>query len=270
MRPRPAHEVLLLAARGLVGHPIQVSSPNGRANEISVALSDSVLSSVECHGKHVFLVWEAGVVLHLHLGLFGRVRTSGQGKSDSPSMLRLATAASFIEVSGAGTCALVRKDDLPDILGKIGQDLGQQSTNVEDVILSLRVRRQAIGSLLLDQAVLAGVDNSLRCEALFAARIAPTARCAGLPDRAIRELVTFIRMEASRVRDGSLGASGQSEPSVYGRAGQHCFRCGALVTRIWQSGRATFACFGCQTIGAAESEADSSTPARKRGVRDVP
>jgi formamidopyrimidine-DNA glycosylase len=117
---------------------------------------------------------------------------------------------------------------------------------------------------LLDQALIAGLGNIYVCEALHRAGLSPRraagslARKDGTPSARATRLARVIRavlneavaaggssLRNHRKTDGALGYF-QHSFRVYGRAGQRCARCGGLVRRITQAGRATFYCGGCQ------------------------
>jgi formamidopyrimidine-DNA glycosylase len=119
-------------------------------------------------------------------------------------------------------------------------------------------------SALLDQSLIAGLGNIYVCEALHRAGLSPRrpaaslARKDGGPSnratllaRAIREVLNeAVAAGGSSLRDHrqTNGALGYFQHSfrVYGREHESCTRCGGVVRRIIQSGRATFFCGGCQ------------------------
>jgi formamidopyrimidine-DNA glycosylase len=122
----------------------------------------------------------------------------------------------------------------------------------------------SLKAALLDQALIAGLGNIYVCEALHRAGLSPRrpAACLSCNDgrpsaratrlaRAIREVLSeAVAAGGSSLRDhrkidGTLGYF-QHSFRIYGRAGEPCARCGGLVRRINQAGRATFYCGGCQ------------------------
>jgi formamidopyrimidine-DNA glycosylase len=121
-----------------------------------------------------------------------------------------------------------------------------------------RGRRVAVKSLLLDQAVLAGVGNIYADEALFGAGVRP-ARAAGRVTRAEweriaaelrRVLARSIETGGSSIRDyvapdGRDGAY-QDERRVYDRAGAPCPACGTAIRRIVLGARSSHYCPRCQ------------------------
>jgi formamidopyrimidine-DNA glycosylase len=130
----------------------------------------------------------------------------------------------------------------------------------DEVTLSdrLRGRRTPIKAALLDQRTVAGLGNIYVSEALHRAGISPRRlartvagqRAARLVPAIRQVLEDAIRAGGSSLRDyvqasGELGYF-QHDFQVYDREGEACRRCGAMVKRIVQSGRATYYCGGCQ------------------------
>lgn len=123
---------------------------------------------------------------------------------------------------------------------------------------ALSGRQTPIKAALLDQAVVAGLGNIYVCEALYRARISPRrkaatvagARAARLHAAIVDVLRDAIDAGGSSLRDfaaadGELGYF-QHQFDVYGREGEPCGVCGALIKRLTQSGRSTFFCSSCQ------------------------
>jgi formamidopyrimidine-DNA glycosylase len=121
-----------------------------------------------------------------------------------------------------------------------------------------RGRRVAVKSLLLDQAVLAGVGNIYADEALFGAGVRP-GRAAGRVTRAEWEriaqalravLARSIATGGSSISDylapdGSDGAY-QDERRVYDRRGEPCYTCQTPVRRVVLGSRSSHFCPRCQ------------------------
>ena len=53
------------------GERLAVSSPQGRFAAGAALLDGHVLTAATAHGKHLFLDFDHGLVLHVHLGLYG-------------------------------------------------------------------------------------------------------------------------------------------------------------------------------------------------------
>ncbi len=122
----------------------------------------------------------------------------------------------------------------------------------------LRRRRRRLKAALLDQSFLAGLGNIYADEACFQARIRPTRYTHRLSLRERGSLYTAIRevLQSSIAARGSsvisyvdafgLRGNNQDQLLVYGRRGEPCLRCGALLRQTRLAGRGTVYCPRCQ------------------------
>jgi formamidopyrimidine-DNA glycosylase len=122
----------------------------------------------------------------------------------------------------------------------------------------LRGRRVSIKQALLAGDIVVGAGNIYVCEALFEAGIDPRlqsgrlslARCDQLAQAVRKILARALALGGSTLRDfrDAHGIAGefQRHAHVYGREGEPCRRCGALIRRVVQGQRATYFCSGCQ------------------------
>ncbi|HMN41629.1 MAG TPA: bifunctional DNA-formamidopyrimidine glycosylase/DNA-(apurinic or apyrimidinic site) lyase [Phycisphaerales bacterium] len=138
--------------------------------------------------------------------------------------------------------------------------LGPDALTITDADLhaALARARRPIKAALLDQSVLAGVGNIYADEALFLARIHPTAIAAGIPPANIATLAAAIRsILAAAVQAGGStlrdyadanGAQGTYVAShrVYGRAGLPCTICRSPLSHALLVQRTTVWCPRCQ------------------------
>ncbi len=151
-------------------------------------------------------------------------------------------------------------DDLPaaDLLGRLGAEPFDASFTPQLFHAALQRRRAPIKAVLLAGDVLVGAGNIYACEALFQAGIHPALRADRISRPRAQRLLAAVRTTLGRALDlgGSTlrdftdvhGASGayQAQAGVYGRAGQPCMQCGALVRRVVQAQRSTYFCAVCQ------------------------
>lgn len=119
-------------------------------------------------------------------------------------------------------------------------------------------RRAAVKSVLLDQAVLAGVGNIYADEALFLAKIRPTrsaARLSGPDWKRLLEAAQWVMQRSIETGGSSIsdyvqpdGTDGayQDERRVYARTGEPCSVCGATIVRVFVGQRSTHFCPSCQ------------------------
>ncbi|MFA5994167.1 MAG: zinc finger domain-containing protein, partial [Parcubacteria group bacterium] len=119
-------------------------------------------------------------------------------------------------------------------------------------------KKMAIGILLMDQHLLAGIGNIYRSEILFVAGVLPERKneTLTLAERkkifqAIRSILKkAIRMRGttdSDYRDTSGAPGGfQKVLQVYGKTGEKCQKCATIVARSKMGQRSIFYCPVCQ------------------------
>ena len=141
--------------------------------------------------------------------------------------------------------SLARYSQVP----KLGVDVLSDQYTVEKGIASMRAYGEAhpeaeIAVVLLNQRVLAGLGNVYKSEVAFAAGVNPFRAMATITDREL-EVMADVAQKWMKVNvadgagDGIVTYSGNRRTTgatnreerlfVYGRQGQECRRCGALV-----------------------------------------
>ena len=108
---------------------------------------------------------------------------------------------------------------------------------------------------LMDQGKIAGLGNIWAAEALYVARLHPAKVMKELSKARVKRLHGAVIEVLTRAVQSALAI--YTKPSffpeaeliglsVYGRAGEPCFRCGVAIEKITQGGRSTYFCSGCQ------------------------
>jgi formamidopyrimidine-DNA glycosylase len=215
-------------------------------------------------GKMILLDFSGGLTMIFHLRmtgqlLFGPAATPG----DKHTHLRISfrpgdSELRFRDVRKFGFMRGVRTegvDRAPEVRGLGPEPL---DLDLQGFLDRLKDRRGRLKSLLLNQKFIAGIGNIYADEILFAAGIDPRAEASRLGRRraetlwsAVRtvlaEAISFKGTTVRDFRDGD-GLEGlfQTRLRVYGRDGEPCPRCGALIRRIRVSGRSTHFCPRCQ------------------------
>lgn len=266
------HTLYRLAAdlrEAFLDRPVRVSSPQGRFVEESALVDGHVLESSESAGKHLFLRFgpaSAEHVIHVHLGLIGVFLVS-DGPAPEPVgavRLRLENDGSYADLRGATQCELTTVDDAAAIVARLGPDPLRDDADPDKAFARIHRSRKAIGALLMDQSVLAGVGNVYRAESLFRARLHPLTPGVKVSKRRWNaiwdDLVDLMGYGVGTGRIDTVrpehepAAMGRpprqddhgGEVYVYRRDGQPCHVCGSTVrTRILE-GRNLFWCPTCQ------------------------
>jgi formamidopyrimidine-DNA glycosylase len=150
----------------LVDRPVAAASPQGRFATGAELLDGRLVEAVEPYGKHLFYVFEGDVLLHVHLGLYGSW-TSGVLPPPQPRgalRLRLLTDDHWLDLRGPTACELHTPADRDRVLARLGPDPLRKGADPAAAWQRISRSRTAIGALLMDQSVLAGVGNVYRAE----------------------------------------------------------------------------------------------------------
>jgi formamidopyrimidine-DNA glycosylase len=223
-------------------------SPAGFAEEVT----GTRIERVRRAGK-VILVDTDGPTIGVHLGMTGRVVVDGEAPierlqyasgRDRPEWDRLRLSTD--PAAGTGVPA-VRLND-PRRLGRISLDpdvahLGPDMLVVTagELFASLHPRHRAVKSVLLDQAVVAGLGNMCADEVLWWASIAPHRPASSLEPDEVTSLVTAMRRRLPIMLRRGGSSTGVLSPQV--RAGcPPCERDGGALRRDVIGGRTAVWC----------------------------
>lgn len=242
--------------RLLVEHQIAVSSPQGRFAQGATSLDARRCTSVEAYGKHLIYAFDGGLFLHVHLGLFGRIRKHKLPEQEPRGAVRvrLVGPTHVVDINGPTICEVVDKQGVTDLIERIGPDLLRDDADPERAFRRIAKSRAPIGKLLMDQAVIAGIGNIYRTEILWrqtihpdtAGRVLHRAQLECLWEDAKALLATGVKRNAIiTVEDAPKGRSKFRERvNIFGKT--TCPRCAGSVKRISIVGRRAFVCETCQ------------------------
>ncbi|MFF2246919.1 Fpg/Nei family DNA glycosylase [Arthrobacter sp. NPDC058130] len=210
------------------GERLTVSSPQGRFAPGAALLDGHVLTSAAAHGKHLFLEFDHGVVLHVHLGLYGAWNFGGDATFRGASSIgaprkvgerevyddgepavavaassayagppepvgavrvRLVSGHGWADLRGATTCEAIIAAEAAAVVARLGPDpLGNRPGDRDAFATTVTAKRTPLAGLLMDQKVIAGVGNVYRAELLFRQRLNPWLPGTGLTPEAARRL----------------------------------------------------------------------------------
>lgn len=252
---------------------VRVTSPQGRFELGAARLDGASLSRAEAWGKHLFLTWSSGDLLHVHLGLIGKFRRVAADRPARDSVrLRLDTEHSAWQLTGPQTCALVTPTERDDITHRLGPDplrSGRGGVSLrDDFVARLARTRRPIGAVLLDQSVVAGIGNVYRAELLWICGIAPDTPASAIDQATAGLLWDHTVAQLRRGREWNrivTVAAGDVDRRVtrriprddalyvYHRGGLPCRRCASPIEAITLGGRTIAFCPTCQPAGAPPS-----------------
>jgi endonuclease VIII len=240
----------------LVGHALDVSSPQGRFSAGALLLDGVTCSAVEAYGKHLIYRFENELALHIHLGLFGRFRTTKRPSAEPRGevRVRMISATHVVDINGPNTCEVL---DMPGLLGltsRIGPDVLRKDADPDRSFKRIAKSKTSIGQLLMDQSVIGGIGNIYRSEILWRQRINP----ATPGNRISREV--FDRLWGDAVQLLAIGVKANAIITVDGvkksrsKYGErvnifnkpHCPHCSGGIKTFAIAGRRAFMCESCQ------------------------
>jgi formamidopyrimidine-DNA glycosylase len=155
---------------------------------------------------------------------------------------------------------LLEKNESIRTLGIHGLAQPFQQKEFENLLNQKRNLEKMIGSLLLDQRLVAGVGNIYKSESLFKANLHPVRPVKSLTSqeittlgKSISEILNFAlncggsTIENFQSPNGSEGKA-QEWHQVYGRENKNCYTCNTFIRRLIQNTRSTFFCPTCQPL----------------------
>jgi endonuclease VIII len=237
--------------------PDQITTPQRRhaLDRWPERLAGRSVTKITTHGKHLFVGFEGGLVLHSHLGMSGAwaVYEAGRRWRRSPARAWIVMRSGGHEVVEFDGPLLELMTDgrtrFDQRLAALGPDVLATEFEADRFLRAVRSDDQTrtIGDALLDQRTVAGIGNIWKAEGCWEAAVDPWRRLESVADAEAVAIIDAIRPRMSlSAREGPLTIDAR----VYGRAGRRCPRCGAtIVARAGQgdANRTTYWCPGCQT-----------------------
>jgi formamidopyrimidine-DNA glycosylase len=211
------------------------------------------VTEVTPNGKHLLIRFDNGLAIHSHMRMRGAWHAYRRGEPWRRPAWQVKAVLETDDVVAvcfsAPVVELVR--DAETKLGHLGPDVLSDGWDLDEVVSRARAGgATAIGEVLLDQRVTAGIGNVYRCEALWRERLNPWTPVRDLSEERLRRLYAAVR-EAMRANLGpgfERRFPGYGKGAVHGRAGRPCPRCGTRIELKAQGehARMTFWCPACQ------------------------
>ena len=161
-------------AAAFAGQTLNVTSPQGRFLAGAQRIDGRVLTDVSACGKHLLYDFE-GRTLHVHLGLYGKFRMHPTPPPEPRGQVRVRAigASKSFDLNGPAICEILTKSGVRALLNRLGPDPLRADSDPDPALQRIGRSRVAIGSLLLDQSVIAGIGNIYRAEILYLLGIHP-------------------------------------------------------------------------------------------------
>ncbi len=236
-------------------------------------LTGQLVDSVDARGKWMLIHFSGGLTLATHMLMNGSWHIYRPGERwqkprfymrivlENANYLAVGFKVPVAEMHTAQSLARDRRIPQPDT------DVLSAQFDAEEAVGRVVARAgEAIGDVLLDQKVVAGVGNVFKSEICFVTGVHPFAPVASLAPAQIHAIVAAAqKLVAANVLEDSGNlivtyrglqrrTTHASDPReslwVYGRHGEPCRRCGEPVRRRLQGAdaRVTFWCPRCQLM----------------------
>ena len=257
------HRAARIQAAALGAEPVAVSSPQGRFAEGAGLLDGGTVEAIEAVGKHLLYHWDRRLVLHVHLGLFGRfsVHRELPPPPPSPNARLTLVGDAAVYLSGPTICELLDPIAVEHLKARLGPDPLDPVADPQRFFDALDRRSGPVAAALLDQSAIAGIGNVYRSELLFLTGIHPD-RPANLTTHAEREDLWQRSVDLLGIGE-RLGRIVTTDPRtvgvashreipkrarlwVYKRRFSPCYRCGTEIHAWDVGGRSVWACPSCQ------------------------
>ncbi len=240
-----------------------------RTPDFAERVRGRTIHEIRRRAKYLILDLDGDDVLLFHLGMSGSLTHRGRGFDNSEFdprhdhvdfILDDGSHLVFNDPRRFGMVRLVARADLPGLAELRGLGPEPLSPEFDAAYLAGKARgkRVAIKNLIMDQRIVAGIGNIYASEILFCAKVRPGRR-SGRVRRAEIEAIVAATPRVLRAAIGSNGTTFRSyrdsrgQPGrfarrlhVYGRDGEPCHVCGAMVRKSVIGQRASFYCARCQ------------------------
>ena len=259
------------------GQRLRVSSPLGRFADEAMRIDRQVLRRVEAAGKHLFYHFQRDLILHVHLGLFGKFRTH----ENPPPTPRGAVRVRFegkqrtVDLNGPNQCELIDHTTYKSILARLGPDPLRADARPERAWDRIRASRAPIGLLLMDQSVIAGIGNIYRTELLHLLGVHPRTPGSAITRTQFNKLwkLAVKLLELGVKHNRIITVDVKTLPANLAKLPRRklfrifkkgeCPACGGQVQGFVLAGRKVFACPACQpAVTETLAVTASALPAR--------
>ena len=227
------------------------------AQDLERRLKGQSLRSSRRHGKHLFLELSRAGTLAMHFGMNGSLKLVSEGEPDlSYARLQLyfekGDRLVYVNPRRLGRVSLAENAEAFIAETDLGPDVLDAAFNSHAFAAILASSKRDIKSVLMDQALMAGIGNIYSDEILFQARVFPGTAANQLKGERATELFRAMRKTLQSAINSGAGSEQGVERLPKGflltqrHPGGLCPRCGALLETVKHGGRTTYYCHRCQ------------------------
>jgi endonuclease VIII len=223
----------------------RVTALDGRSRFPLGKLAKEPVERIYPVGKLLFLRFPAGT-LRVHFLMWGRYRLNGEIPGKVPKLTLSFDDGSVLRIY-ASAIALLGNDEVEKNYDPTFDPMDPAWDRERASSLLNGRGGEEVGDSLMDQAILPGVGNIIRNEALFTARVHPASPSGCIPAAVLQELLEAVRgFSFTWYRYDAEGKRIQPALKVYRK--KTCPECGGRVAsgRTGSLRRISFWCPACQ------------------------
>ena len=234
-------------------------------DEWCALLVGETLQPPQRRAKHLIVPTTGGHAMLIHLRMTGKM-IDLDAQAEYGTHVRLVFALgngarwAFQDTRRFGRFQVVAEEALAahHELRRLGPDALLQPSDAARLAEICARTSRSIKALLMDQQAIGGIGNICATEILFRAGVAPARPADSLAreeiERLAAEIVPHLEWAIEKLTERRkllyVNEPGATHPfPVYGRGGEPCPDCGALILRTVITGRSTFHCPVCQPDG---------------------
>jgi len=249
------------ACRGRIIHHVSVTDPDILegilAKDLEHRLKGQGVRSTQRHGKYLFIELSSAGTLAMHFGMNGSLKLVPEGEPD-PSYTRLQLyfekdgRLAYINPRRLGRVSLAKNAEAFISETKLGPDVLDTTFDAHSFEAILASSKRDIKSVLMDQALMAGIGNIYSDEILFQARVFPGTAANELKGKKAAQLFHTMRKTLETAVKSGAGSEQGIERLPKGfllpqrHRGGICPRCGAPLETVKHGGRTSYYCRHCQ------------------------
>jgi endonuclease-8 len=234
---------------GRVPEQIITPQPRHAMDRWPDRLAGRRVEGVDTHGKHLFIQFEGGLVLHSHLGMSGSWLVARIRRPWRRAWIVLQAGEHWVAELDGPVLELMTagRSRFDQRLSRLGPDVLAPQFDGERFLRRLRADDpgRTLGDALLDQSIVAGIGNLWKAEGCWEAGIDPWRALSSVSDSEALALIDSVR---PRMLRSAIDGPGTIQRRVYLHHGRPCPRCGTRITARGQGddNRTTYWCPGCQ------------------------
>lgn len=229
-------------------------------------MNGATILSIYRRAKYLIIHTNRGdILVHLgmsgSLGILSKAQNQPIGKHDHVDLVTSnGTILRYNDPRKFGAWLWVDNAENAALLAKLGPEPLSEAFTADYLYQQSRHKTVAVKNFIMNNAVVVGVGNIYACESLFMAGIHPELATQNLKQKQCERLVTVIKDVLTKAiiqggttlkdfiqPDGKPGYFAQVL-QVYGRKGEECNDCGAIIEAKVIGQRNSFYCPKCQTL----------------------